>query len=58
MIKYISEELSRDATYFEAIGGYTDTKTYITYVALSKYELSRLTRHMKDFDDKTLRNLL
>lgn len=52
MIKYISEELSRDATYFEAIGGYTDTKTYITYVALSKYELSRLTRHMKDFDDK------
>ena len=50
MIKYINEELKRGATYWEATGGYTDTKTYITYTVLSKYERLRLERHMKDFD--------
>ena len=28
----------------------TNTKTYIVYSALSKYERMRLERHMNDFD--------
>ena len=52
MIEFINEELNRDATYWEAIGGYTNTKTYITYTVLSKYERMRLERHMKEFDEK------
>ncbi len=50
MIEYINNRLYRDATYTEATGGYTETTTYITYVALSKYELERLIRHLKEFD--------
>ena len=52
MIKFINKELNRGATYWEAVGGYTNTKTYIVYTVLSKYERMRLGRHMKDFDEK------
>lgn len=51
MIKFINKELNRGATYWEAVGGYTNTKTYIVYTVLSKYERMRLGRHMKDFDE-------
>ena len=51
MIKFINNELKRGATYWEAIGGYTHEKTYITYTVLSKYERMRLERHMKEFDE-------
>ena len=50
LIKFINYELKRGATYWEAIGGYTNTKTYIVYAVLSKYERMRLGRHMKEFD--------
>lgn len=50
MISFINNELKRGATYWEAIGGYTETKTYITYTVLSKYERMRLERHMNEFD--------
>lgn len=50
MIQFINFELKRGATYWEAIGGYTNTKTYIVYAVLSKYERMRLERHMKEFD--------
>lgn len=50
MIKFINTELKRGATYWEAIGGYTNEKTYIIYSVLSKYERMRLERHMKEFD--------
>ena len=52
MIKFINTELKRGATYWEAIGGYTHTKTYIVYAVLSKYERMRLERHMHEFDEK------
>ncbi len=52
MIKFINYELNRGVTYWEAIGGYTDSKTYIVYTVLSKYERMRLERHMNEFDDK------
>lgn len=51
MITFINTELKRGATYWEAIGGYTHTRTYITYTVLSKYERMRLERHMKEFDN-------
>lgn len=51
MINFINIELKRGATYWEAIGGYTNTRTYITYTVLSKYERMRLGRHMKEFDN-------
>ena len=51
MIHFINEELKRGTTYWEAIGGYTNTKTYIVYAVLSKYERMRLERHMKEFDE-------
>ena len=52
MISFINNELKRGATYWEAVGGFTQTKTYIVYTVLSKYERMRLGRHMKDFDEK------
>ena len=52
LIEFITTELNRGATYWEAVGGYTNTKTYIVYTVLSKYERMRLGRHMKDFDEK------
>ena len=51
IIYFINKELKRGATYWEAIGGYTKTKTYIIYAVLSKYERMRLERHMNDFDE-------
>lgn len=45
---YIKNELNRDFTYWEAKGGYDDSKTYITYVVLSKYEKYLLETAMKE----------
>ena len=51
MIHFINHELKRGATYWDAVGGYTNTRTYIVYTVLNKYERMRLERHMKDFDE-------
>lgn len=50
VIKFIEKELERGSTFWEAQGGFDDSKTYITYVSLSKYELQRLERHLKLID--------
>ena len=50
IIEFIELELDRGSTFWEAQGGYDDSKTYITYVTLSKYELQRLERHLKTID--------
>lgn len=47
IIEYIKNELDRDVTYWEAIGGYDDSKSYITYVVLSKYEKYLLESKLK-----------
>ena len=52
IIKFINEELNRGATFWDAVGGYTNTKTYIVCTVLTKYERMRLERHMKELDDK------
>ena len=48
---YIKNELKRDFTYWDAKGGYDDSRTYIIYTALTKYELIKLERYLKKFDD-------
>ena len=50
IIHFINHELNRGTTYWEAMGGYTNTKTYIIFTVLSKYERMRLERHMNEFD--------
>lgn len=50
IINFIKEELERDTTYWEGIGGYDNSKTFISYSALSKYEMQRLERHIKELD--------
>lgn len=53
IIKYIKNTLDRDATYWEAVGGFDNSKTYITYTALSKYEKLQLESALNDMNEKT-----
>jgi uncharacterized membrane-anchored protein YitT (DUF2179 family) len=48
--EFIRDELKRDTTYWEGTGFYSYTKTYITFVVLSKYELQKLERYMPKLD--------
>ena len=50
---FIKNELNRDFTYWHAKGGYDDSKTYIIYTVLTKYELIKLERNMKKFNAQT-----
>ena len=50
---YIKNELNRDFTYWDAKGGYDDSRTYIIYTVLTKYELIKLERNMKKFNIET-----
>jgi len=50
ILDFVKNTIDRDATYWEATGGYNHSKTYITYIVLSKYELQRLERQLKDLD--------
>jgi len=50
---FIKNELNRDFTYWHAKGGYDDSKVYIIYTALTKYELIKLERNMKRFNVHT-----
>lgn len=51
--EFIKNELNRDFTYWNAKGGYDDSKTYIIYTAITKYELIRLERYMKSSSIQT-----
>ena len=50
---FIKNELKRDFTYWDAKGGFDDSKTYIIYTVLTKYELVKLERNMKKFNIET-----
>ena len=50
---FIKNELKRDFTYWRAQGGYDDSRTYIVYTVLTKYELIKLERNMKRFNIHT-----
>ena len=52
ILDYIVTQFKRDATWWEAKGGYTEGKTYMVLTVLSKYESEHLKRALKDIDDK------
>lgn len=47
LLEFIKNDLDRGATTWEGLGEYDKTKTYITYVALSRYELHKLEKYIK-----------
>ena len=49
---YIRNELNREATIWEGIGLYQEDKTYVCYAVLSRYELLRLERNLKEIDEE------
>ena len=51
IIDYIVTEYHRDATWWEAKGGYTEENTYMVIVVLSKYECAHLKRELKEVDE-------
>ena len=50
---FIKNDLKRDFTYWDAKGGFDDSRTYIIYTVLTKYELIKLERNMKKFNIET-----
>lgn len=50
IVDFVKEEIKRGATTWEAIGEYDNTKTYITYLVLSKFELQKLERTLPELD--------
>lgn len=48
IVEFIKNKIGRDCTYWEAYGGYDQSKTYISYAAMSKYEMQRLERKISD----------
>lgn len=51
IIQYITENIVRGTTYWEAIGGYTGEKTNIIFAVTSKYELNELHRFLRKYDE-------
>ena len=47
ILKFVREDLNRGATSWIGTGEYEETKTYITYLALSRYELHKLEKFLK-----------
>lgn len=47
ILKFVREVLDRGATCWEGTGEYDHSKTYITYLVLSRYELHKLERFLK-----------
>lgn len=50
-LDYIVQEFQRDATWWEAKGGYTESKTYIIITILSKYECAHLQKELRLIDE-------
>lgn len=51
ILDYIVWEFERDATWWEAKGGYTADTTYMIVAVLSKYECAHLRRELKVIDE-------
>lgn len=51
ILDYIVWEFERDATWWEAKGGYTADTTYMIVAVLSKYECAHLRRELKLIDE-------
>ena len=50
IIDFARKNLKRDSTYFPASGGYLFSKTYITIVICTSYELGILEGHIHELD--------
>ena len=50
IIDFITKDINRGATYWEGIGGYSNSKTYIVYTFLTQMERIRLENVIKDID--------
>ena len=48
ILKYIKNDLDRGATWWKGTGEYNETDTYIVYVALTRYELHKLEKFIKE----------
>ena len=51
LLDYIVNEFHRDATWWEARGGYTEETTYMIVTIISKYECVHLRRGLKNIDE-------
>lgn len=51
ILDYIVKEFKRDATWWEAKGGYTESRTYMVIAVLSKYECVHLRKDLKMIDE-------
>lgn len=51
IIRCLIDEYQRDATYWEAKGGYTGGMTYMVITILSKYECVNFRRDLKNLDE-------
>lgn len=47
IVEYIKNEIDRGATCWEGTGIYDNSKTYVTYIALSRYELHKLEKYLE-----------
>ena len=47
LLKFVKNDLNRGAISWEGIGEYDKTKTYITYLALTRYELHKLEKYIE-----------
>lgn len=47
ILEFIKNDLNRGATWWKGTGEYDETDTYITYVALSRYEFHKLEKYLK-----------
>ncbi len=48
IVSFIKDTLHRDCTFWEAVGGYDSSRTYISYSAMSKYEMQILEHHIHE----------
>lgn len=51
ILDYIVKEFKRDATWWEAKGGYTESRTYMVIAVLSKYECAHLRKDLRMIDE-------
>ena len=47
LCEFIKKDLDRGATFWEGKGIYDESKTYVTYIALSRYELHKLEKYIE-----------
>ncbi len=48
ILKFIKNDLDRGATWWKGTGEYNQTDTYVVYVVLTRYELHKLEKFIKD----------